>query len=1011
MKNQNNFVLIYILISLLVVFPSFGEKTVKRNIAAETDLTAIDTLIEQTDYNKALQELDKYIRNYSDYFDEAQKRVEKILLARRLYADKAEELVLVIQNDPGNNERILEIIRELESLEKNPTATQLAFVRDARRAATFNLFRRQFVEINNQADQYYSQGNYVAAVDTYHSGFHMYRDDFFYDYNGMEEADIATDALAKIEDNLPRYKALQDSLNGAISRYIDAANQRNSAVATAAYTQVEETVSDLIEIRNLIFEGSGQLSKLYDRLTENTDGVTDASFLPFVVRYASGRQNVENSGILGVVDGQLERQINNLKNATSSAVSSLNDNFITSARDSFVAASADGIPFVSSARDFGLLGRNINNFYSLIKTDNGTKAGSYPLYSSSMLFEAELAARTMDALSAANALRLENERMVNFTKPEKAYETERLGGGTYVQNIIAAVGNLENAAVEVDGKYNDEDWAIAYRNNLQNAGNETALSLDAFESTYNSGVEELNSFVRVNGGALWQLAGKYYEECADVYVSEAEQKYAEAEKLYSGVPFGDDNILTARYPQESLNMATALSTQIDNDRVILVRGRNTISVSNYSTVPPIIASINNYIARLDALKTNIATLSTNSRNLIARSQEARQLADQRARQAEAALDSGEYDLALQRLQEARVGFSNALSYQESAELRAYSDNLLAALGERILRAENEIVVMEVRRLKTEARNEYHNGNFEVAENLLTRAAARWAVTNVEEDIEISNLLALVTTALSVSSGRVISFTSPLYPEMSQTLSIARTHFDEGQKFLKAGNRTAAITELELALVKIQELQLVYPLNQEASLLSLRISQTLDPDGFAALFENRVNSARNSYRNPAQQREAYTALLDLYAINPNYPGLGQLIYDVEIAIGVRQKPIDRTALNRSTELTNQAQRVVNAAGRDEIQLRRALGLIDEAMELNPNNDAAMILRDRIQISLGGGAAVILSAEDEAKYQQAIQAMQRNNIVTANAIVEQLLQNPANRRSSKILDLQRQIRALL
>lgn len=1011
MKNQNNFVLIYILISLMLLFPAFGEKKVKRDIVAETELVTIDILIDQTDYNNALHELDKYIQTHPDYFDEAQKRVEKILLARRLYADKAEELVLVIQNDPGNNERILEIIRELEALEKNPTATQLAFVRDARRAATFNLFRRQFVEINNQADQYYAQGNYVAAVDTYHSGFHMYRDDFFFDYNGREEATIAAEALAKIEDSLPRYRALQDSLNSAISAYIDAANQRNSVVATASYVQVEQAVSDLVEVRNSIFEGSTQLSKLYDRLTENTDDVTDASFLPFVVRYASGRQNVENSGIFGVIDGQLERQINNLKNATSSAVTALNDNFVVNARNSFVAASSNGIPIVSSARDFGLLGSNINNFYSLIKTEGGTKEGSYPSYSSSMRFESEIASRTIDALSVANTLRVENERMVNFAKPENSYAAERLGGTTYVQNIIAAVKNLESVAVEVDGKYNGEDWAVSYRNNLQNAGNESALSLASFESTYNSGVEEINSFVRVNGGTLWQQAGKYYEECADVYVSEAERKYSEAENLYTGVPFGEDNILTARYPQEALNMATALSAQIDSDREILVRGRNTISVSAYSTVPPIVASINNYISRLDALKSNIATLSTNSRNLIARSQEARQLAEQRARQAEAALDSGEYDLALQRLQEARVGFSNALSYQESAELRTYSDNLLSALGERILRAENEIIVMEVRRLKTEARNEYHNGNFEAAESLLTRAAERWAITNVDEDIEISNLLALVTTALSVSSGRVISFTSPLYPEMSQTLSIARTHFDEGQRLLKAGNRTAARTELELALAKIQELQLVYPLNQEASLLSLRISQTLDPDGFATLFENRVNAARNSYRNPAQQREAYTALLDLHEINPNYPGLAQLIYDVEIAIGVRQRPIDRTALNRSTELTNQAQRAVNAAGRDEIQLRRALALIDEAMGLNPNNDAAMILRDRIQISLGGGAAVVLSAEDEAKYQQAIQAMQRNNIVTANAIVEQLLQNPANRRSSKILDLQRQIRALL
>jgi hypothetical protein len=72
---------------------------------------------------------------------------------------------------------------------------------------------------------------------------------------------------------------------------------------------------------------------------------------------------------------------------------------------------------------------------------------------------------------------------------------------------------------------------------------------------------------------------------------------------------------------------------------------------------------------------------------------------------------------------------------------------------------------------------------------------------------------------------------------------------------------------------------------------------------------------------------------------------------------------------------------------------------------------MLMKDRIQTSIGGKAAVVLSSEDEAKYQQAITELQNNNIVTANALVEQLLQKPSNRHSSKILDLQKKIKALL
>ena len=73
--------------------------------------------------------------------------------------------------------------------------------------------------------------------------------------------------------------------------------------------------------------------------------------------------------------------------------------------------------------------------------------------------------------------------------------------------------------------------------------------------------------------------------------------------------------------------------------------------------------------------------------------------------------------------------------------------------------------------------------------------------------------------------------------------------------------------------------------------------------------------------------------------------------------------------------------------------------------------AILLKDRVQVSLGGRASVVLSSSDEAKYQQAIQELQKNNIVGAYAIVEQLLQKPSNRRSAKILDLQKKVKALL
>jgi hypothetical protein len=72
---------------------------------------------------------------------------------------------------------------------------------------------------------------------------------------------------------------------------------------------------------------------------------------------------------------------------------------------------------------------------------------------------------------------------------------------------------------------------------------------------------------------------------------------------------------------------------------------------------------------------------------------------------------------------------------------------------------------------------------------------------------------------------------------------------------------------------------------------------------------------------------------------------------------------------------------------------------------------MALKDRIQVELGGGGSVILSSTVEREYQRAVQALQQGNTLAAMTIVQQLLQDPRNRNSTRIQDLQRRIESLL
>ena len=386
-------------------------------------------------------------------------------------------------------------------------------------------------------------------------------------------------------------------------------------------------------------------------------------------------------------------------------------------------------------------------------------------------------------------------------------------------------------------------------------------------------------------------------------------------------------------------------------------------------------------------------------------------ADLRYTQAEKALSSGDFATCRDYIEKARTKYNESLLYQESETLRNSSDEKLLALGDRIIRSENEIVVKEVRELKNRAKSAYYAGNFESAENILTQAKTRWAATNSELDPEIESLLSLVGTALSMKTGRTIAPTAPLYPEMSQLLNIANQYYNEGKILLSKGKKADAQVSFDNALKKLREVQTVYPLNQEASLLTLRINQLVDEKAFNEYFTRKVETAKNDYLDKSKQQTVYAELLDLYEINPSYPGLKDFIYNVEIALGIRVKPPDTSALRKSNQLTAQAQQVFDADSRNEISLNSALQLVNQALEANPDNTEAQILKDRISTSLGGTGTAVLPASAEKQYQQAVQELQKGNILQAYAIVSSLMENKTYSKSAKIIDLMKKVESLL
>ena len=154
------------------------DKTVSTENGSVKTLKEIDEMIADTDYTIALIELSNYLAEHPDELDFVQKRIDKIMKARQQYLVLANQLIDVMEKEPENAQKKLEIIAKLETVEKNPTEEQLSFIRQAKIAAQFTYYRAQFKKIVDSSVQAADKGEYYQAVSGIQKGFDMYRQEF-----------------------------------------------------------------------------------------------------------------------------------------------------------------------------------------------------------------------------------------------------------------------------------------------------------------------------------------------------------------------------------------------------------------------------------------------------------------------------------------------------------------------------------------------------------------------------------------------------------------------------------------------------------------------------------------------------------------------------------------------------------------------------------------------------------------------------------------------------------------
>ena len=1010
----------------------------------DMSLFEIDRLIRRTEYDEALRQINIYIEKNPEKFDSAQSRVKRIMHARNQYSILAEKLIKLIQTDPGNNKEIYEITAQLEKFEKHPSDQNLQFIADLKKSAEFNYFRAQFLEIQTETASLSKNGEYVAAVEKAKSGFWLYRDNFYEQWEENPEITGAVDnTLAQLDSRIAEFeeKNYLPRFNNLINDFVKAVNADQYDQSLNRLSEIEESFRNYNRLRQGIIQTGKDLQSEFAQVQQLDSDSTDASFLPFMFRFVFGVDTVPGSGILGAVDAQWNDAVNKMNSVVYAMILKKYGSWEIAINSSLV----------SEVAKYCSLDRRVLDIYKI--AGDGKAGGStaqvnvddHPLLNP---YEEYYAACDYVQNLSSSALRLvqvrnEIDSLIKTQESDIAQiKTDQVSASdeaAIIKRLFDSNDKITALAGEKESQHiASYAWAAGSREDFNGLSENYEATLDEiFEKTSNAFIgswTEITDYyakdsARIYNGALayYQSADKYREgfftKIPQNVLTELRSDISKSlvyQDNFNADPELDFGIVYS-YPDLSYSISQ-YTKNLAQKGITTLSGYNTVIVDTVNSHPQqkenekiqeLVAAAQTAIeaerVKLNQLITDSQTQAGIAQKQMTASQLARNEADLRYTEAQNALRNEDFDTARKKLQDALTKYDEALLNQNDESLRSQTDAKLQTLGENIARAENEHVVREVRDLKTKAKDAYFNGRFDDAEKYLNQAKIRWAVTNVDEDEEITNLLNFVNTAISMKTGREILPSAPQYPEMSQLLNIAYQYFDEGSRKIGEGNRAAGEADLALALDSIQKLQYVYPLNQEASILTLRINRLMDPEKFQNEFAQKIEVAKMMCKSSSTQQEGYANLLDYYELEPNYKGLKDLIYQVEIDIGIRQKPVSNTGASKAKKLVADAQKIYNSAGNDTAKLQNALSKVDEALALVSDNKDAITLKDKITTKIGGNTSTVLSTEDERLYQLAIQRLQNNNVVGANAIVEQLLKKPANANSQKIKDLKNKIEA--
>ncbi|MCL2792390.1 MAG: hypothetical protein FWD87_04795 [Spirochaetaceae bacterium] len=973
-------------------------------------------LVEERRYNDAVRILAEIIEREPERLDEVESLMTIVRSVRDRHNRYYENLMVLLRKEDFTDQDIAEgyrLISEIREMDANPDQIVLTLLEVARQVIVFRYNDIQFRDIMNRALALIRQERYWEAMALYKNAIGLHREMFAEERSDLilREADNMARGVTEIIDTLLTF---QNSYPQAAQRAIRESSRDVYAVLnTGEYNDLINAIERMAVVREQIFTSALRVEERRDQLLR--PGEYDIPFFSTIGRVVKGREAAPiDEGVLAVVD-YLWRDV---IDANSTLLASRASMFFDRGKIQFDEGQfRDAETNFYIARSYSEVKNNLISLkgYSVIHArgfDLSTGLDNLPanvamdklLSYIPQLYESE------NMLKASNDYLLLSQVMQRMATVESYYSQETVFNNilTFRNQIVAdnvMVLRSHRAWVE------NEESMLMLRG--ANFAVDTALNLSTEMKNLFGGYER-----RFN-----MLAASVIRAGVDIsYLPVSNRLQAQQAAAASGFELADgittiigegeaSFTVVARYHQRSMDILSRVLTElqpIENDlnNIALMISAEGGDFLAYPVLMESSENVNNDLNALVFLRNEITRYIQDSQEFITRSETYRTHGNRHLAAARASLDRDDFDAAWQNLHMARDNYVNSLNLNENPELRASSDRDIFALSDEILSRQTTFVIAAVRRNLNEARDLYTRERFGDAEALLMNSQALWRTVNPEDNNpELDFWLGLVQTATSLLAGRVILETDPLFSEMTQILNLARDDYLNAVTANQRGNRTEMLNHLNLAEEKILLVSIPFPLNQEASLLTLRILQLKDPQDFIAMFRERYDVAVQMI--PSNPAEAYMRLQDLRIINPNFPGINQAIYNAEVRLGRRIPPPDPARIREAETLYQRALTITTSNIRANFPT--ALAYLNRAFELNPNDNRIPMLRDRVQIEMGGTATVVLSNEAQQQFRRAEQEFINGNLFLSLSIVERLLQDPRNRNYPPLLELRRRIDA--